>query len=106
MITCLTLGSPIHQIVTDSSLRHQLSSEGASPIHHFYTTTSQDQTNLQDYSKFPAIRDPTLGLPPENFVPGALGGYDRSPLHGPGASPYGAATAQPFGQVNIHDVIV
>ncbi|XP_030755254.1 serine/threonine-protein kinase SIK3-like isoform X1 [Sitophilus oryzae] len=88
-------GSPIHQIVSDQALRHQLSSEGASPIHQFYSSPSPDH---QDY-KFTAIRDPTLGLPPENYVPGALGGYDRSPLHAPGASPYGAATGQPFGQV-------
>ncbi|CAG9770009.1 unnamed protein product [Ceutorhynchus assimilis] len=91
-------GSPIHQIVTDPSLRHQLSSEGASPIHQYYSNTTQDQ-NLQDFSKYSNIRDPTLGLPPENIVPGALGGYDRSPLQCPGASPYGATSVQTFGQV-------
>lgn len=93
-------GSPIHQMVSDQSLRHQLSSEGASPIHQFYINPAPEQTNLQDYSKFSTMRDPTLGLPPENFVPGALGGYDRSPLNGPGASPYGAATGQAFSQVS------
>ncbi|KAF7266508.1 hypothetical protein GWI33_020189 [Rhynchophorus ferrugineus] len=79
-------GSPIHQIVSDQTLRHQLSSEGASPIHQFYSTSSPDH---QEYNKFSAIRDPTLGLPPENYVPGALGGYDRSTLH----------ALEPFGQV-------
>ncbi|XP_066261864.1 uncharacterized protein [Euwallacea similis] len=83
-------GSPIHQIVTDPSMRHQLPSENASPVHQFYTTAAHDQ--------FPtAIREPTLGLPPENLVSGALGGYDRN--HCTGASSYGAANSQSFGQV-------
>ncbi|XP_060532672.1 serine/threonine-protein kinase SIK3 isoform X2 [Cylas formicarius] len=63
-------GSPIHQMMSDPALRHQLASEGASPIHQFYPASIGV--------------DPTLGLPPENYIPGALGGYDRSPLHGGG----------------------
>ncbi|XP_050301981.1 uncharacterized protein LOC126740116 isoform X2 [Anthonomus grandis grandis] len=85
--------SPIHQI----SSGHQINSESASPIHQFYGGGTQDQANLQDYSKYAGIRDPTLGLPPETFVPGALGGYDRSALHGP--TNYGGPTTQSYTQV-------
>lgn len=84
-------GSPIHQMVGDSSLRHQLTSENPSPIHQYYPNP-QDQNTIPDYAKFSVIRDPTLGLPPENLVSGALGGYDRNSMHG-------GSPSQPFAQV-------
>nr|XP_015836278.1 PREDICTED: serine/threonine-protein kinase SIK3 [Tribolium castaneum] len=66
-------GSPIHQLVSDPQMRHQMA-ECSSPIHQFYPND-------------PA-RDPTLGLPPESYQ----SSYDpnrsfgNSPLH---TSPFG-----------------
>lgn len=80
-------------MVSDSSLRHQLTSENPSPIHQYYQNP-QDQNTIPDYAKFSVIRDPTLGLPPENLVSGALGGYDRNSMHG-------GSPSQPFAQVFI-----
>ncbi|KAL1502082.1 hypothetical protein ABEB36_007280 [Hypothenemus hampei] len=60
-------GSPIHQIVPDQSHRHQLASEGTSPIHQYYAAA--EQNILPDYSKYP-IRDHSLQS--ETLVSGAL----------------------------------
>ncbi|XP_044260514.1 serine/threonine-protein kinase SIK3 isoform X2 [Tribolium madens] len=66
-------GSPIHQLVSDPQIRHQMA-ECSSPIHQFYPNDPS--------------RDPTLGLPPESYQ----SSYDpnrsfgNSPLH---SSPFG-----------------
>lgn len=67
------IGSPIHQLVSDTPIRHQMA-ECSSPIHQFYPSDPS--------------RDPTLGLPPESYQ----SSYDpnrsfgNSPLH---TSPFG-----------------
>ncbi|KAJ8956359.1 hypothetical protein NQ318_015097 [Aromia moschata] len=90
-------GSPIHQqLVSDQPLRQHVA-ECASPIHQFYP--SLPDASLQDFQKFSSVRDPTLGLPPENYPQPGFTPYDsasrspsysyesvnRSPLH---TSPY------------------
>ncbi|KAJ8967019.1 hypothetical protein NQ314_003136 [Rhamnusium bicolor] len=99
-------GSPIHQqLVSDQPLRHQMS-DCTSPIHQFYPTLP-DPVTMQDFPKFSSTRDPTLGLPPENFQQQNYA-YDsanrspsysyetvnRSPLH---TSPY---TSNPSSNLN------
>nr|XP_023018669.1 STE20-like serine/threonine-protein kinase isoform X2 [Leptinotarsa decemlineata] len=85
-------GSPIHQ-----PLRHHIS-ECTSPIHQFYQTMP-DAFTIQELQNFTSSRDPTLGLPPENYQQLSFGPYEstnrsptysfdsinRSPLH---SSPY------------------
>lgn len=87
------LGSPIHQkLMSEQSLRHPVS-ESTSPIHQVYSL--QSDMTMQDLQKYTMARDPTLGLPPENYnyaydVTNRSSNYsydslNRSPLH---TSPY------------------
>ncbi|KAG5893454.1 hypothetical protein JTB14_012171 [Gonioctena quinquepunctata] len=91
-------GSPIHQkFITEAPMRHHMS-ECTSPIHQFYQSLPEAMT-MQELQNFPSARDPTLGLPPENYQQLSYGPYEstnrsptysydsinRSPLH---SSPY------------------